>query len=192
MDYQTKTNLILPFKNTWLVSNGGRDPEKNSHMRIDGPQNQQFGYDFRFPRKGTEERLEDFTAFAKDVIAPADGVVIQIINGSIDVELGERDRSVGVGNAVIINHKNGEFSLLCHLKHDSISVKIGDNVKQGDLIGLCGNSGNTSEPHIHFSLQDDPLMHKAKGLPAQFKKILVNGMWKTEYEPQRGEMVSNK
>lgn len=114
-----------------------------------------------------------------------------MISGAIDVLPGERDRSVGVGNAVIIDHENGEYSLLCHFKYNSLKVKVGDKVRQGDILGLCGNTGNTSQPHIHFNLQDGPLMHTAKALPAQFAKILVNGEVKTNYEPIRGQMVSN-
>ncbi len=192
MDYQTKTNLILPFKGTWLVGNGGQDPEKNSHHREDGPQNQLFAYDFKKTHQGTGEKLLDYEAFGEEVIAPADGVIIQVIDGSIDCLPGERDRSVGVGNALLIDHQNGEWSMLCHFKHSSITVKVGDNVKQGEKLGLCGNTGNTTEPHIHFNLQDGPLMHKAKGLPAKFKEILVNGKLEVNFEPERGQKVSNK
>jgi len=193
MDYQTKTNLILPFKGTWLVSNGGRTPELNNHNRPpdQGPQNQMYAYDFRMESSGKETKLEEFACFGKEVLAPGDGRVTQIIDGSIDVLPGERDRSVGVGNAIIIDHQNGEYSLLCHFKHGSIQVKVGDTVKQGEIIGLCGNTGNTQQPHIHYNLQDGPLMHKAQALPAQFRKILVDGKIEINAEPIRKQMVSN-
>lgn len=146
MDYQTKTHLILPFLGTLLVSNGGNTPEINNHIRPpeQGPQNQLYAYDFRTENTGDEKTLEDYPIFGQKVLAPAGGIVSQIINGSIDVLPGERDRSVGVGNAIIIDHQNGEYSLLCHFKHGSIRVKVGDTVKQGDMIGLCGNTGNTT------------------------------------------------
>ncbi len=193
MDYKTKTNLILPFNGEWLVSNGGRTAETNSHNRSpdQGPQNQIYSCDFRFKSTGNENKLEDFAAFAKEVLAPGHGIIIQVIDGAIDVLPGERDRSVGVGNAIIIDHQNGEYSLLCHFKFNSITVKVGDKVEQGEIVGLCGNTGNTSQPHIHFNLQDGPLMHKAKALPAQFAKIFVDGTIKTSFEPIRGQMVSN-
>lgn len=193
MDYQTKTKLILPFNETLLVSNGGRTSETNSHVRPaeQGPQNQLYAYDFRMESTGKEIKLKEYKVFGKEVLAPGNGIVAQVIDGSIDVLPGERDRSVGIGNAIIINHNNGEYSLLCHLKHNSIRVKVGYKVIQGKVIGLCGNTGNTFQPHIHFNLQDGPLMHKAKALPAQFVKILVNGELKENYEPIRGEKVSN-
>jgi len=193
MDYKTKTNLILPFSGTLFVSNGGRDPQLNSHIRPpdQGPQNQLYAYDFRTQNTETLKKLEDFPVFGTQILAPGDGIVVQVIDGSIDVEIGQRDRSVGVGNAIIIDHHNREYSLICHFKHKSIRVKVGDIVKQADVIGLCGNTGNTFQPHIHFNLQDDPLMHIANGLPAQFRNIIVNGQPKSNYEPVRGDLVSN-
>lgn len=124
-------------------------------------------------------------------MAPGDGTIVQVVDGSIDIPPGERDRSVGVGNTIIIDHKNGEYSLLCHFKHNSIKIKVGDNVKQEDVIGLCGNTGNTSQPHVHFNLQDGPQMYSSKGLPAQFARIIVDGVEKENYEPIRNEQVSN-
>jgi len=193
MDYHTKTNFILPFKGTLMVSNGGRTPETNNHNRPadKGPQNQLYAYDFRTNTTGQEKRLDEFPVYGKEIIAPADGIIIQVINGAIDVLPGERDRSVGVGNAVVIDHQNGEYSLLCHFQLNSIKLKVGDKVKQGDIIALCGNTGNTSQPHIHFHLQDNPRLHLGKALPIQFRKIIVNGQEKINYESIRGENVSN-
>ena len=193
MEYKTKTSLILPFKGVLMVSNGGRTPETNNHNRPpdSGPQNQLYAYDFRTNTTGKEKTLEECGVFGREVLSPGNGIIIQVINGAIDVLLGERDRSVGVGNAVIIDHLNGEFSLLCHFKFNSIKVGVGDQINQGDVIGLCGNTGNTFQPHIHFNLQDGPRMHTAKALPAQFAKIVVDGEIKTNYEPVKNQLVSN-
>ena len=166
MDYITKTNLILPFNGAWTVTNGGRNASTNSHIRPpdQGPQGQLYSYDFRNGHTGSGDNLEDYEVFGKEVIAPGDGEIIQVISGVIDNKPGERDRNVGIGNALIIDHKNGEYSLLGHFKQDSITVKVGDIVKAGDTIGLCGNTGNTSEPHIHFGLQDDPRLSNENSL----------------------------
>ena len=194
MEYKTKTSLALPFHGVWMVSNGGRTIETNNHMRFagsDGPQNQLYAYDFRFPNSGNEKKLNEFTAFGKEVLSPGDGRVIQVLDGSIDVLPGEPDRSNGVGNTIIIDHQNGEFSLLCHFMYQSICVRVGEKVTQGQTIGRCGNTGNTSQPHIHFNLQDGPRMHLAKGLPAQFTKIKVDGKVVTSVELIRNQMVTN-
>lgn len=193
MDYKTKTDLILPFNGVWTVTNGGRDASTNSHNRPpdQGPQSMIYAYDFRNGHSGSGENLEDYDVFGKEVLSPGDGEIIQVISGAYDNKPGERDRSVGIGNAIIIDHKNGEYSLLGHFKFNSITVKVGDSVKSGDVIGLCGNSGNTSEPHIHFGLQDGPRMSNEKSLFAEFRKIMVDGKIKENYEPIRGENVSN-
>jgi hypothetical protein len=192
MDYKTKTDLILPFREAWNVTNGGRSMETNNHADPDrSPKSMQYAYDFRLEHSGTGERLEDYEVFGKEVISPAKGQVIQIINGAIDLRPGERDRGNGVGNTIITDYGNGEFGLVCHLKHDSIKVNVGDQVEQGQVIALCGNTGNTSEPHVHFQLMDGPMMHNSNGLPAQFKRILVDGEVKENYEPIRGQIVSN-
>lgn len=192
MQYITKTNLSLPFKGEWMVTNGGQDPLKNSHLRPDGPQNQLYSYDFRKSHQGEGKKLEDYEVFGEEVLSPGDGTIVQVIDGSFDVLPGEKDRSVGVGNAIIIDHNNGEWSMLCHFKHNSIKVGVGDKIKQGDLLGLCGNSGNTSEPHVHFSFQDGSLMHTAQALPATFTEILVDGVLTQNAEPERGQKVSNR
>ena len=189
MNYKTKTSLILPFKGILVVGNGGRNPKVNNHY---SSKSQRYAYDFlslSFKNKG--DKLEDFEAFGSEVIAPGNGIISQVINGSIDVSLGERDTFVYPGNMVVINHGNGEWSVLAHFKHNSIRVREGDNVKQGDILGLCGNTGNTSEPHIHYHLQDNPLMIRAKGLPAQFNSILIDGVVKKNIEPVRYQKVSN-
>ncbi len=193
MNYVTKTSLILPFKGTWKVSNGGRNVETNNHADpTRGGGSMLYAYDFRLEHTGDGHKLTDYEVFGKEVIAPAEGTIIQIINGAIDMPPGERDRGNGVGNAIITDYGNGEYSLICHLKHDSIKVTVREKVKQGQVIGLCGNTGNTSQPHIHFHLQDSPFMHSANGLPALFREIYVNGELKQNCEPIREDMVANK
>ncbi len=192
MGYKTKTSLILPFNGTWKVTNGGRTTDTNNHADPDrSPKSMQYAYDFRLEHTGSGEKLEDYEVFGKEVISPAGGKVIQIIGGAIDILPGERDRGNGVGNMIITDYGNGEYGALCHLKHDSIKVSVGDEIQQGQVIGLCGNTGNTPEPHVHFQLQDGPLMHNSNGLPAQFGKIIVNGEKKENYEPIRDEIVGN-
>lgn len=190
MRYKTKTSLILPFKGTWVVGNGGRSPKTNNHY---SSKRQKYAYDFvSMHVKNSGNKLEDYDAFGAEVIAPADGVIVQVIDGSIDMVPGERDTSVYPGNMVLIDHQNGEWSPLSHFKYNSIRVKVGDNIKQGDTLGLCGNTGNTSEPHIHYHLQDNVLLTQAKGIPAQFARILVDGVIKEYVEPIRYQKVSNQ
>jgi murein DD-endopeptidase MepM/ murein hydrolase activator NlpD len=192
-DYKTKTNLTLPFNGVWIIGNGGRDPKINNHLREDGasPINQTFAYDFIKEHKGGGTKLEDYEAFTQKVIAPGEGIISQVINGSFDNEIGETDLYVIVGNTVVIDHHNGEWSVLAHFKHNSIQVTPGEEVKQGDVLGLCGNTGNTSEPHIHYHLQNHKLISKGEGLPIQFSRIVVDDEIKQVIEVKRSQKVQN-
>lgn len=192
-DYKTKTKLILPFKGNWLVGNGGQDPKLNNHLKEDGtgPKNQTFAIDFIKEHINEGKGLDDYLAFNQEVTAPGDGIISQVIDGSIDNEIGQRDRYVIIGNTVVIDHQNGEWSVLCHFKQNSIRVKAGDKVRSGQVLGLCGNTGNSSEPHIHYHLQNHKLISQAEGLPIQFSKIKVNNEVKNHVELERGQKVEN-
>ncbi|MCI0452257.1 MAG: M23 family metallopeptidase [Candidatus Latescibacteria bacterium] len=95
-----------------------------------------------------------------------------------------------IGNGVVIDHGNGEFSLLAHMQPKSLRVNTGDAVKAGALLGLCGNSGNTSEPHIHYHLQGGPDLKTAAGLPAPFSSLIVNGKPVAKAELLKGQTVT--
>jgi murein DD-endopeptidase MepM/ murein hydrolase activator NlpD len=98
-----------------------------------------------------------------------------------------------LGNAVFIQHSQYEVSVLAHFKRGTIEVKVGDKVKRGQLIGLCGNSGNSSEPHLHYHLQNTPIIQDGTGIKCYYKKmtVLENGQKKskTDYSPVKGETV---
>jgi len=86
------------------------------------------------------------------------------------------------GNYVVIEHVDNEFSMIAHFKKNSILVKSGEIVTEGQLIGKCGNSGNSSEPHIHFQIMDTPDIVYGKSIRILFK----DGK-----EPIQGGMISN-
>ena len=75
------------------------------------------------------------------------------------------------GNSVVIDHGNGEFSMIAHMKLGSVRMKVGQKVEQGQHIGELGNSGDTSGPHVHYQLQDGPRWEFADGLPFIFKNV---------------------
>jgi len=95
------------------------------------------------------------------------------------------------GNTVIIKTQNNEYLFFAHFKQHSIKVQQGQKVKQGQLLGLCGNSGNSSEPHLHFHIQNVEDMNIATGVKCYFDKIIVNGREKTDYSPIKGDEIKN-
>jgi len=124
-------------------------------------------------RKGDGLVNEDYLAFGREIIAPADGVVTDVIEGVRDNKPGSMNPYSAVGNAVIIEHRKNEVSILAHLKLGSVKVKVGDKVKRGQYIGLCGNSGNSSEPHLHYHLQNTPIIQDGMGIKCFFDKMKI-------------------
>ena len=100
----------------------------------------------------------------------------------------------GLGNAVFIQHREHEVSVLAHLQFGSVKVKVGDKVKRGQTIGLCGNSGNSSEPHLHYHLQNTPIIQDGTGIKCYFQKVNVLRDNKKElrnnYSPIKGDIIA--
>ena len=126
---------------------------------------------------GDEKNLASYYSYGKEVLAPADGAVVAVYDKFPDCRItgnGQTDPSASDlgGNRVVIRHSEHEFSTLCHLMPKSITVKVGDKVRRGSVIGRCGNSGNTSEPHIHFQVQNTKSFYSSVGLPIRFRSII--------------------
>ncbi|MBF9141894.1 urea transporter [Hymenobacter properus] len=100
--------------------------------------------------------LSDYYAYNKPVLAPADGVVEEVIQHIEDNPIGEVNLRENWGNTVVLRHAPGLYSQLSHLRAHSVPVKPGDYVRRGDIVGTCGNSGRSPEPHLHFQVQATP------------------------------------
>lgn len=192
-----KTALSLPFKGRWKVLWGGDTEQLNRHHKVS---NQKFAFDFLGADDKARTRLgsgitnKHFFAFGREVLAPAAGIVTDVISGVRDNKPGSMNPYFALGNAVFIQHAENEVSVLAHLKFKSITVNVGDKVKAGQKIGLCGNSGNSSEPHIHFHLQNTPVIQDATGIKCYFRKISVieNGQKQSRenYSPIKGQFIT--
>ncbi len=193
-----KAELNLPFKGKWLVFWGGDTELLNRHHDT---LNQRFAFDFvvvdesglRHKNDGTKN--EDYYAYGKEILSPGSGLVTDVIQEVRDNRPGSKNKYSALGNAVFIQHRKLEFSILAHLKPNETKVKVGDKIEPGQVIGLCGNSGNTSEPHLHFHLQNTPIIQDGTGIKCYFKNITVtrNGEndLKKMYSPIKGEIVSS-
>jgi murein DD-endopeptidase MepM/ murein hydrolase activator NlpD len=191
LGYVTKTPLQLPFQGEWFVFWGGRTLKQNYHAVS---KSQRFAYDLTIMKNGVTHsgdgtKLTDYYCFGADVIAPAAGIVVWSCDSLPNNEIGQTDTKHPVGNGVVIDHGNGEFSLIAHLQPKTQHFKLGDKVKAGDVIGKCGNSGNTSEPHVHYHLQNGSDMATAEGLPVTFTGICVDGKKMEKAEPVKGQSV---
>lgn len=194
---RNRTKLILPLRGEWLVFWGGATPAENYHQNAP---NQRFAFDLvkrdaaGKTHRGDGSKNEDYYAFGQEIIAPADGVVTYVVDGIHDNKPGEMNRMFVPGNLVIIKHADGEYSLFAHFKQNSIRVKIGDKVTRGQTIGLCGNSGNSSEAHLHFQMQNAPFFADEASMQTFFERITVKRTGgkpetKTDYSPVKGDIV---
>jgi murein DD-endopeptidase MepM/ murein hydrolase activator NlpD len=188
------TNLILPFKNEWTVTWGGDTKALNYHVESEAQKN---AFDLVITNdKGNTFKTdgiknEDYYAFGKELIAPCDGEIVLMVDGVKDNVPGILNPIYVPGNTVIIKTAKNEFLFFAHFKQRSIVVKQGQKVIQGQLLGLCGNSGNSSEPHLHFHIQNVEDMQIATGAKCFFEKIMVDGKIKTDYSPIQKEKISN-
>ncbi|WP_163327817.1 urea transporter [Desulfurobacterium thermolithotrophum] len=132
--------------------------------------------------------LTDYYAFGKPVLSPVDGQVIAVVNSLPDNPPGEADKENNWGNYVLIYDKRGFYVLLCHFKQNSIKVKAGDYVVKGTLLGLCGNSGYSPQPHIHVHVQLLPQVG-APTVPFSFSSYITDKSFKDAGIPKEGEVV---
>jgi murein DD-endopeptidase MepM/ murein hydrolase activator NlpD len=87
--------------------------------------------------------------------------------------------SAVAGNCVVIDHGNGECTALMHLQKGSVSVKVGDRVKQGQVLGRLGSSGDSFGPHLHLQLMAGPRLFVDPSLPMRFTNL-------PDFKPIRG------
>lgn len=193
LDYETQTELELPFNNEWWVFWGGRNVSENYHAAY---KVQRFALDIvkrvnGSTHTGNGSQNEDYHCFGKQLNAPGNGKIVTVMNSIPDNIPGEFNAAVPEGNHVIIDHENGEFSMLAHFKEGSIIVSVGDIVVKGQELGKAGNSGNSSEPHLHYQLQTTANPEDGEGLPAQFLNYYANGDFVENGEPVRNQYIRN-
>lgn len=191
MDYQPRTPLRLPFDGEWYVFWGGTTLEQNYHAMTS---NQRFAYDLVIRRDGTThtgdgKQLTQYFCYGQPILAPADGTVTSVVDSFPDQAIGTTNRSAPAGNHVIVDHGDAEFSLVAHLRPGSVAVRPGDRVRSGQKLGECGNSGNTSEPHLHYQLQNGPVFGESDGLPPRFRGYTADGQRVEQGMPVKGQTV---
>lgn len=193
--YDTKTRLSLPVKERAIIWDGHDFYSHHRRFNYFHPVLQHFGFKTNFQRyaydfvpvddkgemlRGDYENNEDWLGFGQSVLAPANGILADLFDGMPDnrkfdqMEIATREMVV-FGNYVIIDHQNGEYSCLAHLKKGSIPVKVGHEVQQGQMIGRIGASGSSLFPHLHYELRDGMGAKDVDGLPSyfhQFRQIL--------------------
>ena len=109
-------------------------------------------------RHSGPRELENYFTYNTPVLSPEDGVVAKTIDHVEDRPIGSNNFADNWGNLVIVRLDSGVFVKLCHLRQRSISVKVGERIRRGQVVGYCGNSGRSPVPHLHLQLQTSPLV----------------------------------
>ncbi|CAI6082550.1 hypothetical protein PAECIP112173_03602 [Paenibacillus sp. JJ-100] len=162
----TKTEFQFPMKGDMFVFWGGNNVLLNYHYEHE---TQRYALDIVRTQDGASYKGDpkvnaSYYAFGDPLYAAADGTVVDIKNNIEDNVPGVLNPQEPAGNYVVIDHGQGEYSFTAHIKKGSVAVKKGDRVKQGDLIGDLGNSGNSSEAHLHFQVSDGPDLFTSRSI----------------------------
>lgn len=174
----SQVRFRVPLDGPVTVGWGGPSPSVNYHVVAPS---QRWAYDLVMTKagkthQGAGTKCEDYFCYGHDVLAPADGVVHALVDGNPDMPIGVLGggRSPD-GNHVVLRVAPGEYLFLCHMQPGSIKVKVGENVVAGQPVGRVGNSGNTSEPHLHVHLQDSDNLLIGEGIPLYFHHYRTAG-----------------
>lgn len=188
--------LAYPFSGRWLARNSParRVPSHGSHLMgttyaIDfipvDAQGRSAPWSWRAAL--ATEAPERFVGFGAPILAPFAGRVVIAHDAEPDHEarrsqltllpymLRQSSRARGGAPAIAGNHvviavdTDGPFILLAHLRHGSVKVGVGDHVQEGEVVGACGNSGNSTQPHVHIQATDSTNWDRARGLPLAFQ-----------------------
>lgn len=213
--YDAKTDLILPLQGRVIVWDA--HDYYSHHRRVDivhpfcrqyglTDNDSRYGYDFCLVNEDGEMfRQEgkahvDWYGYGAPVYAPGIGRVAYAVDGEPDIVLGQlwdsappHNPDLSLGNQVIIDHQNGEYSVLCHFTPGSVTVREGDPVEQGQFIGRVGASGSSLFAHLHYHVRSGPRIVGSQGLPSCFRDyrrllgartLPVNRGW-----PHSGEII---
>lgn len=191
--YLYHVRFCLPFMGRWVCTQGNNGPHTHKdHWR--------HGFDFEVEgpdgarHKSGGAKLEDHYCFRLPIVAPADGTVVKVVDGIPDNKPGEVNTRENWGNLVLTYHGIGLYSMVAHLAKGSVKVKEGEVVRRGDPLGVCGNSGRSPVPHVHFQLQGTERIG-APTIEAAFHEIVEVGEDSEKLHatrvPEEGDVLRN-
>lgn len=166
----------------WVAINGCCGPD-GAHRATGLPVNGQIYFAQRFAIDwmqlddagrlvhGDPADVHSYTSYGAEVLAVADGVVVDTLN-TLDNQIPGKmpdPKTITIenvdGNHVVIDIGDGVYAFYAHLQKDSVNVQPGARVKRGDVLGKLGNTGNTSAPHLHFHLMEGSSVLGSNGIP---------------------------
>lgn len=169
--------------NHWLAINGPSNTSIHRRARVTNygivyfPE--RFAIDFmqanddgQISKKRNSRHNEDYYGYGQNIYAVADGTVVDSLDGVGDMTPGDRDYSIDLGNIggnfLLIDIGNNTYAFYAHMIPHSLTVKKGDHVTKGQIIGKLGNSGNSDAPHLHFHIINRASPLFGEGIPYKF------------------------
>jgi hypothetical protein len=128
---------------------------------------------------GDNTKPESYPSFGAEIHAVTDGQVVGVLDGLPEQVPGANPSGLPLeqyaGNHIVQDLGDGNYALYAHLKTGSVKVKVGDRLSSGQVIALLGNTGNTSEPHLHFHVMSTPDPLRSNGLPFVLSSFKLDG-----------------
>lgn len=143
---------------------------------------------------GDGSKLEDFAYYGTPVHSVADGTVVNLYDDAEEQipnsnPTGITTENIG-GNMIVVDIGGGNYAFYAHMQKGSLTVKLGDQVTSGQVLGRLGNTGNTDAPHLHFHVMDGPSPLDANGLPYMFRSFTSRGTLTNEDALEGGKPVT--
>jgi hypothetical protein len=181
--------LTPPFKGDGWVNANGCCLEVGPHRFVTNPMNgtldpsEQFAIDWiKIDRQGKAfrgdgKKPEQWLCYGVALLAVAPGTVVEVMRDLPDEPPGTAPTNLTIpeiaGNHVLLDLGSGRYAMYAHLAPHSATVHVGDRVKAGDKLGLLGNSGNSTGPHLHFQISDRPSTLDTTSLPFVFERMTL-------------------
>ncbi|MGZ4963168.1 MAG: M23 family metallopeptidase [Limisphaerales bacterium] len=189
-----KIVLDSPMKGVMCVVQGGNDRLINHHYSLEP---QRYALDiFKVAENVQQVRdwkiMNEDAGFGQTVYSPCSGRVAYVESDNQDNETGKTDIGRVTGNYISIEVAKDRYVSVANLKQDSTTVKVGDTVKSGDPIAQCGNSGDTSGPHIHIQVQSTPeFNYESETFPIAFHHVLRGDRELENIQAKRNDLLLN-
>lgn len=180
--------LAPPFKGEGWVDANGCCLEIGPHRFVTNPVNgtldpsEQFAIDWiKIDSQGKAFRTdgktpEDWLCYGAELLAVAPGTVVEVMRDLPDQTPGAAPENLTIeefpGNHVTLDLGGGRYAIYAHMAPHTVTVHVGDRVRAGDKLGLLGNSGNTTGPHLHFQISDRPSTLDTTALPFVFENMV--------------------
>jgi Peptidase family M23 len=189
VNFQSTPVIIGPplRGNNWLAANGPSNTSghRRAFMVADGQVYFPERFAIDFVQLGADGKTfagnpkdnRSYHAYGADVIAVADGTIVDAKSGMQDNVPGSVAGPISLatigGDYVIEDMGNGAYAFYAHLKPGSLKAYMGEQVKRGQLLASLGNTGNSSEPHLHFHVITKPFPLSGRGVPYAFDHFSV-------------------